>query len=286
MTFDVSEAGPGWLFRQSDLVLGPVTARQLVDKLYAGELGPETLVQQLGDGAFVRLGELPEFKVHVAKAQAKRRVDEHAALHHAEQRSRLVKVAVGAGVALGLVGVGVAALGQYFAVHGGVAGEPGSEITIDPPTISKARRSSDDELVEYRGGPRKPAARAEAAPAATARPAAAGAPGRARPEAADPDGLAVGEVDEAAINAVVAKNKPTLIHCIRDVATADMAATRIPIEFAISEVGKVTRVWVDHPDFKDGGLQDCLLKELARWSFKPGPTGASVNLSFNVGKRG
>jgi hypothetical protein len=83
----------------------------------------------------------------------------------------------------------------------------------------------------------------------------------------------------------VARNKPSLIPCIKQVARAGVAA-KIPIEFAISDTGKVTKVWVDNPDFKDPGLTECLLKELQKWPFKAGPSGASVNLSFNVGKRG
>jgi hypothetical protein len=77
---------PGWLFRQSDLILGPVPAKQIIDKLYSGEISPETEVQIMGTGLFTRLAEVAEFKVHVAKAQAKMRVDSAAAEHSAAQR--------------------------------------------------------------------------------------------------------------------------------------------------------------------------------------------------------
>jgi hypothetical protein len=101
----------------------------------------------------------------------------------------------------------------------------------------------------------------------------------------DPEGLTMGEVDEAAISAVVAKHKPSLIPCIRQVAKPGLVA-KIPIEFAISDSGRVTKVWVDNADFKGTGLTECLLKELQKWPFKSGAAGASVNLSFNIGKRG
>jgi hypothetical protein len=290
VTDDVSNGGPGWLYRRSDLVLGPVSATQLVEKLYAGELDPASEVQRMGAGSFVPLSQVPEFKVHVAKAEAKRRVDGHAAEHRAAQRTRQLRVGTLALVALAAVGLGVAALGKYLAVHGaGGAGgaQAWGDITIDAPTISKARRSSDDELVDYRGQAKKAptavATRAEGATPTTRTPQ---AHERRSPGADDPEGLSAGEVDEAAINAVVSRHKPTLVHCIREVARPDMPPTKIPIEFAISEEGRVTKVWVDNADFKDTGLQDCLLKELARWPFKAGQSGASVNLSFNVGKRG
>lgn len=276
----------GWLFRQGDLVLGPVPAKQIVDKLYSGDLTASSEVQVMGTGTFVRLAEVAEFKVHVAKALAKQRVDAHAAEHQAQVRSRLVRVVgLAAGVLLA-IGVAVGVLGNYLAVHGGWFAEKSAfdDITIDSPRISKARRTADDEMVDYRGGSKKPAL----AVAARTDGQATKSPVAPKPKTGseDPEGMAMGEVDEEGINSVVSRNKPTLIHCIKDVAKPGMPATKIPIEFAISETGKVTKVWVDNNDFKDTPLQDCLLKELQKWPFKAGTSGASVNLSFNIGKRG
>ena len=62
---------------------------------------------------------------------------------------------------------------------------------------------------------------------------------------------------------------------------------RIPIEFSIAETGKVSKVWVDNPDFRTGVLPECLLKELQKWPFRASPVGgATVQLSFNIGKPG
>jgi hypothetical protein len=275
-----------WLFRQSDLVLGPVPSNQIVDKLYSGEVTPATEVQLLGTGVFTRLADVPEFRVHIAKAEAKRRIDSQAARHQAQVRGRLVRALTVGAVLLALVGAGVAALGRYLAVHTptGKSAEAlaWGDITIDPPTVSRARQRGADDLVEYQGGTRRPPAPARPEPPR----AAAVPPAKPRLGQEDPEGLTLGEVDEAGINSVVARHKPTLIPCIKQVARAGVPA-RIPIEFAISEAGKVTRVWVDNPDFKDSALNECLLKELQKWPFHPGASGASVNLSFNVGgKRG
>lgn len=277
---------PGWLFRQSDLILGPVPAKQIIDKLYSGELTPATEVQLMGAGQFTRLADVPEFKVHVAKAQAKMRVDSAAAEHSKAQRTKLVRIVSVAGGILLVIGVAVAVLGNYIAVHGGKSAEElaWGDITIDAPTVSKARRAASDDFVDYTGSTHKqPTGTAPKNPVATGQNP---VPNKPKPGTEDAEGLQMGEVDEAGINAVVARNKPTLIPCIKSVAKPDMPATKIPIEFAISEAGKVTKVWVDNPDFKDTGLQECLLKELQKWPFKAGPSGASVNLSFNIGKRG
>jgi hypothetical protein len=279
-----------WLYRQHDLVLGPVPTSQIVDKLYSGELTPASEVQLLGGAAFSRIAEVPEFRIPVAKSEARRRVEAQAAEHQAQARRRLVRTVALVAVALVLVGAGLAMLGRYLAVHTPTGKSPEElawgEITIDPPTVSRARSRVGDDLVEYRSGAPKPGSTSAPPPRVetVARPplAVAQKPKLGRDDA---EGLQAGEVDEAGINSVVATHKPSLIPCIKQVAKAGIPA-RIPIEFAISDAGKVTRVWVDNPDFKDPALAECLLRELQKWPFKAGPSGASVNLSFNVGKPG
>ena len=62
-------------------------------------------------------------------------------------------------------------------------------------------------------------------------------------------------------------------------------AERIPIEFVIGNDGQVKKLWVDHPRFADGALQECLMKELQRWPFRPYEgQQATVGLSFTIGK--
>lgn len=282
----------GWLFREGDLILGPVPSQQIIDKLYAGELLPQSEVQQLGTGRFQKVSEIADFKVHVAKAEAKKRVDAHAHEHHSEQKKKLTRaLAIGAGVLVTL-GIVVAVLGSYLAVHtptGKTAEELAwGDITIDAPTISKAKRRVDDELVDYQGTVKKPptgtspTAIANKNPTGTTRPPTGTKPPQG---SADPDGMSMGDVDEAGINAVVARNKSSLIPCIKTVAKPGVYL-KIPIEFSIAEAGKVSKVWVDNPELKDSGLQECLLKELQKWPFKSAHSGNSVNLSFNVGKKG
>lgn len=275
-----------WLYRQGDLILGPVPTQHLIDALYAGTLTPASEVQRLGAGVFEPLQGVPEFKVHLARAQAKHRVEAHAAKHEVQQRRRLVRTAVIVGFVLLVLGVVVAIAGSYLATHRGSAGSAEElawgDITIDAPTIGKAERRGDDELVDYAstGRPKSPAGQPSAqGPRPTREPT------KPRPGTADPDGLEMGEVDEAGINAVVSKHKPSLIPCIKAVVKPGMVA-KIPIEFSIGEAGKVTKVWVDNGDFKNTGLQECLLEKLQRWPFKPGTSSASVSISFNVGKQG
>ncbi|MHB8873377.1 MAG: AgmX/PglI C-terminal domain-containing protein, partial [Myxococcaceae bacterium] len=55
-----------WLVRQDALVIGPVSGAQVVQKLYAGEVDGRSEISRLGSGTFQRLGEVDQFKVHLA----------------------------------------------------------------------------------------------------------------------------------------------------------------------------------------------------------------------------
>jgi hypothetical protein len=280
-----------WLYRQGELILGPVPAQQINDKLYSGELTPASEVQKLGSPGFRPLSSFAEFKIHLARAAVKQKVEAQEATHQAEEKKKLTTRVGMIAAGLGVLLITLVVLGSYLAIHAPPLSGEDDQITIDAPTISKARRRDNEEFVDYQHAGSGRRQGGSSAPARTDKPAgptagaSAQSPGGAKPKpgSADPDGMQVGGVDEEGINAVVSKYKPTLISCIKAVAKPGVVA-KIPIEFSISDSGRVTKVWVDNPDFKGDALQDCLLKELQKWPFKAGQSGAAVNLSFNIGK--
>ncbi len=277
-----------WLFRQGDLILGPVPTKALIDKLFAGEINGLSEVQMMGSGIFRKLRDVPELKVHLAKAEAKHRVDAQAAAHAKTSSKRLVRTLTIVTGTLMVTGIAVAFLGSYLAVHGSTGSDDvWGDISIDTPTISRAQRSSDD-FVEYTPTGVKRNRPAVATNTPNPNPNPNPTPNVPKPKmgTADTDGMAVGEVDQAAINSVIAKFKPTLIPCIKEVAKPGMPPTQIPIQFTVNESGKVSKVWVDNPDFKNGPLPECLMRELVKWPFKAQGTSASVGFAFNIGKKG
>ena len=70
---DVGTTGGDWMFKQDDMVFGPMPARLLIEKMYLGEIGGTTLVAP-SDGEFTPLREVSFFTVHLAKAEARLRV--------------------------------------------------------------------------------------------------------------------------------------------------------------------------------------------------------------------
>lgn len=295
---DVVSGGGDWLFRQGEMVLGPVPAQQIVSKLYAGELTGLSEISPLGQQRFRPIAQEPFFKVHLAKAEAKLRVEAAANAERSKaQRSRNLKIGVVALVAL-VVAAGAASAARYLAIHNPFKTEDAyADITMEPPVVGVARaRKNDDDLVDYpsgtstspsgpkrtepRGGERKVGDRGPRAASGTA----SGGP-KLSNAADDPDGMQMATFDRTAINSVVSSKKTTLYGCFREETQRHPGfAAKIPIAFVIGNDGRVSKLWVDNPQLKTGPLADCLLRELQKWPFKPYEgEQANVELAFKIG---
>jgi len=278
-----------WLYRRGGLVLGPVSGQELVKRLYEGALDGQTEVALVGGHDFQRVSEIEAFRLFLAKAQAKWRVDAlDRRVRERARRVRNVRLAAVAGVAI--VGAGGAWAGaQYLAVHNPWrkdSGEP--TISVEPPTITLARaRRRDEDLVDYPldragGGARTGRTTGPSGTHPGIHP-----PGQ--PIEPDADGLNTApQFDRAAIMAVVAQKQRALYPCFAEEARrAPGLNARIPVEFTIGNDGHVTKVWVDHAQYQEGPLPDCLLRELQKWPFRPYEgERANVGLSFTVGRTG
>ncbi len=286
-----------WLFREGELILGPVPSAKIIEKIYGHELDAKSEVQAMGSGRFQRLADVDVFKVHLAKADAKKRVDHVAKVTEASAaKKRNVAIGITAGVLLA-IGVVVTVVGNYLAVHTpGKSSEEmayGDLISVEAPTITRAKRSgADEELVDYPGlggGQKKATPVAVAQKDKPDRPIGAPNPGKQKlnnETQEDSDGLQMAKFDQGMINTVIGAHKRSLFPCLAQINKPGVMQ-KIPIEFVIGNNGRVTKVWVDHPDYKSGQLPECLLKELQKWPFKTYEgEQATVSLSFNIGKAG
>jgi hypothetical protein len=280
--------GGDWLYRQGGLVLGPVSGQELVKRLYEGALDGQTEVTLVGSHHFQKVSETDALRLFLAKAQAKWRVDAlDRRVRGRERKVRNARLAAVLGVAV--AGAGAAWVGaRYLAVHNPWrkdSGEP--TISVEPPTITLARaRRRDEDLVDYpldrTGGVQRAARPGAAAPRG-------GPHGIGQTSEPDADGLATApQFDRAAIMAVVAQKQRALYPCFAEEARrAPGLSARIPVEFTIGNDGHVTKVWVDHAQYQEGPLPDCLLRELQKWPFRPYEgERANVGLSFTVGRTG
>jgi hypothetical protein len=280
-----------WLYRSADLILGPVPPAQIIEKIYAGELDGKSEVQLMGSGSFRRLIEIEQFKVHLAKSDVKRKVDRMAEAHASVAKKKRNMMLIVTSIVLVVIAGGVIAAGQYLAVHTPGKGDDqyADLITVDAPTVTRARGQSTEELVDYPGvGTPKPNNPANPNPTPnnprpTPKPRNPGEP-KPKPGEEDPDGMALGQVDQEGINDVVKRHQKGLFPCLVKLNKPGVM-THVPIEFTVAQ-GKVTKIWIDNPDLKhDTDLQECLLGQLKKWPFKEAQS-ASVSLSFNIGKKG
>ena len=276
--------GGEWLYRKGELVLGPVHGAQLLDKLYAGDINGQTEVALIGE-EFERITQVEALRVHLAKAEAKWRVDAlERRVRDRARRQRNVRLTILAGVALVVAGA-AGAVARYMAVHGTFDKRTEeAAIAVEPPIIrlAKARKQQQDEMVDYsldKGG-RRPAQ------GGTRVAGLGGRTGTGAP-ADDPDDVSVeAKFDRGSIQTVISQRQRSLYPCFAEEARRSPGlAERIPIEFVIGNDGQVKKLWVDNPRFAEGDLRDCLLKELQRWPFRPYEgQQATVGLSFTIGR--
>ncbi len=280
-----------WLYRSADLILGPVPAAQIIEKIYSHELDGKSEVQVMGSGQFRRLIDIEAFRVHLAKADVKRKVDKMADSHARDRAKKRNITLVIAGVVITVIAGAVIVAGQYIATHG-IIGRSSDDlyadlITVDPPTVTRARSGSGEELVDYPGStpgqPKQPKPVAQNDTPKQPKPHTNTNPGKPKPGEEDPDGLSLGQVDQEGINDVVKKHQRGLFPCLAKAAKPGQSI-KVPIEFTVAS-GKVSKIWIDNPDLKnDAALSECLMNELKKWPFKEAQN-ASVGLSFNIGPK-
>jgi hypothetical protein len=276
--------GGEWLYRKGELVLGPVHGPQLLDRLYAGDINGQTEVALVGE-EFERITHVDALRVHLAKAEAKWRVDAlERRVRDRARKQRNVRLSILAGVALLVAGV-AGAVARYMAVHGTFDKRTEeAAIAVEPPVIRLAKaKKQQDEMLDYpldKGGHRPAPGGTRVAGLAGPRPG-GGAPDN------DPDDVSIeAKFDRGSIQTVISQRQRTLYPCFAEEARRSPGlADRIPIEFVIGNDGQVKKLWVDHPRFAEGDLRDCLLKELQRWPFRPYEgQQATVGLSFTIGR--
>jgi len=96
--------------------------------------------------------------------------------------------------------------------------------------------------------------------------------------------------DQEAINAVVKANKATLHPCLSAEAKRQKSGweIRVPIEFTIGNDGRISKLWIDNPDYKSESseLFKCMYGELKKWKFAAYQgEQANVALAFRIQSR-
>ncbi|AKU91744.1 AgmX/PglI C-terminal domain-containing protein [Vulgatibacter incomptus] len=276
-----------WLFKQGDLVFGPIPEAMLVDKLERGDLPSDTLVAREG-GAFSPMTETTVFMTHAAKASARTRVEAQAR-EEQRKRSRRRMARLAALLALGTVASVGAVAAVLWAARAHLFEKSYEEladleIVASPPLVAlrpDARSLGDEDLEYAEDEPAATGGKAAPRPSKASRP--AGPAGSPMP--AEKDGLAVeSKYDRGAIHAVVAANQAKLFPCLKEqVAREPSFRGEVPFTFTVGNQGRVVKLWIDRAGYASGPLHDCMAEKLGQWSFpKFEGERPSVSLSFRV----
>jgi hypothetical protein len=281
---DPALEGGEWLFRRDGQVFGPLSSKELAAMLYRGQIGGETPVSP-GDGRWAPVGQVPIFLLHAKKAEAALRVDrEITASRVLAVRRRRVRLTLGMViVAAVLAAAGWLGLRRVDQDSELLAGFGEGISIVEPARVGAGRHAAAEDEVEVAldepsaGAGQRPGGARPPAPVPGPRPGGDAAGGE----------LAIGSSwNESRIQAVVARQQRTLAPCLREESqrSPDWAG-QIPIEFAIGNDGRVTRLWIEEPRFKAGRLHDCLLDALRRWEFDrfPGQQ-PTVTLTLGIGR--
>lgn len=276
-----SDPGPAtglWMFKQNGMVFGPVSARVMLDKLYKGEIGPDTEVSREEEENYRSLGEVAFFTLHVAKAQAKLKVErEEDTLQAGQRRGRRTRGVVV--VLLVFAAVGLAGGGAYLLVqrrqHQLEKEVDDIPITANPPELTAASKvaSRDVDVRLAATGPTAPTGH---------RPVRHG-PVPSGPAAANE--VTTAQYDKGSIVGAEVRQKGSLIPCIRaELRRAPDFRGDVKFTVAIGNDGHVAKLWMDDNRFKDGPLQSCFQNTMDKWHFASYEgERATLSDSFHVG---
>jgi len=310
---DLGTSGGQWLYKDKDLLMGPVPAKVIIDKLGAGEIAPGTMVADEDLGEWMALDQVAFFKIHVARAQARARVlkDKQSEELQAKKRSRrhTLFLVQGAAGLIALVGGGA-----FWWVSSTRIGESSAElsdigITISPPVIALASLSKhrkeggaylDVEVADAAGSGGREAAesgsrsagnkgrrlRGSAASASSKGGSGSGsAHSSSTSTSVDADGLATTtSYDMGHIQSVLKNNSRSLFPCIK----AEVARTgfkgAIPFEFVVTNAGRVGKVWIDNKVLRGTPMEACFQETMSKWRFKSfAGERPTVSQSFTIG---
>ena len=289
---DLGTTGGDWLFKQGDLLLGPVPAKVLVDKLYRGEIDSRTPVARDGQEDFVPIEQIEFFKLHAKKAQVKVQIDRDTTTQRI-QLARKQRAKLGGFATAGLVLLLGGAYGAYWLAVNKPWRSADAEdlvaIEVEAPSISLAPSGADEVAIAIPDA-HPTAATPPHRPGHTSSSHRAPTPGPGPQNAPDSDGLMAHQQFDSAAIAQIAQSKASSIYpCIKTEAKAHppQEPVSLPLEFSVGNDGHVAKLWVDNHDFGEGtALYGCISRTLKTWSF-PRYQGeqASVKLHFSWGPK-
>ncbi|MCX7945003.1 MAG: AgmX/PglI C-terminal domain-containing protein [Deltaproteobacteria bacterium] len=283
-------SGKGWLYKQNDMLYGPVPSQVIADLINKGILNANSEIA-IEDGEWKKIKDIKHFNQFIIQYEARKRRE---AIEREERRQKRL------GILLLLIKITSALL--IFSIIG-MAGYFGYKkfilprkdvrspieddsveitgVTMDewlekhPPLVALGTRKietkteeakveeklSKDTIKKGRTGKEKKGTKDTDKGTKVAK---ADIPTQKSPESDMPEQLTDAEIYE-----MIQKNISKLFICIREELqrTPDLRG-EILIEFVIKNDGRIGDLKIEDPRFASGPMYDCFLKKLMMWKFR------------------
>jgi hypothetical protein len=282
-------SGKGWLYKQNDILYGPVPSQVIADMINKGILNAESEVS-IEDGEWKKIRDIKEFYQFVVQYEARKRRE---AIEREERRAKRLGI---------LVLVIKILSGIFILAIVGMVGFYGYKKFVSSRVSSKP--PADDDMVEITGAtmdewlerhpplvalgtkkietkPEEPKVEEKAQKEATRK--GKGAKDKKGMKEAE-KGTKVAKADvpqtpkgedmpeqltDAEIYEMIQKNISKLFICIKEELqrTPDLRGELL-IEFVIKNDGRIADLKIEDPRFQSGPMYDCFLKKLMMWKFR------------------
>jgi hypothetical protein len=282
-------SGKGWLYKQNDMLYGPVPSQVIADMINKGILNAESEVS-IEDGEWKKIRDIKEFYQFVVQYEARKRRE---AIEREERRAKrlgilvlVIKILSGI-LILAIVGM-VGFYGYKKFVSSRVSSKPAADddmveitgATMDewlerhPPLVALGTKKIETK-------PEEPKVEEKAQKEATRK--GKGAKDKKGMKEAE-KGTKVAKADvpqtpkgedmpeqltDAEIYEMIQKNISKLFICIKEELqrTPDLRGELL-IEFVIKNDGRIADLKIEDPRFQSGPMYDCFLKKLMMWKFR------------------
>ncbi len=283
-------SGKGWLYKQNDMLYGPVPSQVIADMINKGILNANSEIS-IEDGEWKKIKDIQHFNQFVIQYEARKRRE---AVEREERRQKRLGILLFLiKIISGLLILAIIGMSGYFGYKKFIASrmkeKPPAEddsveitgVTMDewlekhPPLVALGTRKIETKAEEQKAGEKPSSLTGKKGRTAKEKKskketekgtkiAKADTPALRQEAANVPEQLTDAEIYE-----MIQKNINKLFICIKEELqrTPDLRG-EILIEFVIKNDGRIGDLRIEDPRFSSGPMYNCFLKKLMMWKFR------------------
>ncbi len=283
-------SGKGWLYKQNDMLYGPVPSQVIADLINKGILNANSDIS-IEDGEWKKIRDIQHFNQFVIQYEARKRRE---AIEREERKQKRLGILVLViKIISALLVLSILGMAGYFGYKKFISSRKSEKppveddsveitgVTMDewlekhPPLVAlgtkKIETKPEDSKTEEKSAKESGKKSKTAKDKKSAKEAEKGTKVAKAdiPAQKPPDGDTPEQLSDAEIYEMIQKNISKLFICIKEELqrTPDLRG-EILIEFVIKNDGRIGDLKIEDPRFSNGPMYDCFLKKLMMWKFR------------------